>query len=57
MKTILLVVEVSDELYDEAVRDLQMELDNPTDEEIKLTAYETYAEGDLIPDIMKREEM
>lgn len=57
MKTILLMIEVADELYDEAVRDLQMELDNPTDEEIKLTAYETYTEEDSIPDIMKREEM
>ena len=57
MKTILLMIEVADELYDEAIRDLQMELDNPTDEEIKLTAYETYTEEDSIPDIMKREEM
>lgn len=54
MKTILMMVEVTDERYNEIVEEIQMELDNPTDEEVKLTAYETYIEGDLIPDIMRR---
>ena len=56
MKTLLLMIEVADELTDEAVRDLQSELDNPSDNNFKLTAYQLYSEEDLIPDIMKREE-
>ena len=54
MKTILMMVEVTDEMYEEIVEELQMELDNPSCEETKLTAYETYSEEDSIPDIMKR---
>ena len=56
MKTVLIMAEVSDDMYSEIIEELQMELDNPSCEEVKLTAYETYTEGDLIPDIMKREE-
>lgn len=54
MKTILVMFEVADENYDEVVESIQDEMENPLVTELKITAYETYTEGELIPDIMKR---
>lgn len=54
MKTILMMAEVKDEDYEFYADELQQELDNPTDEAFNLTAYQTYEEGEIIPDIMKR---
>ena len=57
MKTILTMMEVKDEDYDFYVDELQQELDNPTEGGCTLTAYQTYEENDVIPDIMKRDKI
>ena len=57
MKTILMMMEVKDDDYEFYADELQQELDNPTDGSCILTAYQTYEEDEIIPDIMKREEV
>ena len=57
MKTILMMAEVKDEDYEFYADELQQELDNPTDGACTLTAYQTYEEGEIIPDIMKRDKI
>ena len=57
MKTILMMIEVKDEDYEFYADELQQELDNPTDQACVLTAYQTYEEGEIIPDIMKRDKI
>ena len=57
MKTILTMMEVKDEDYEFYADELQQELDNPTDGACTLTAYQTYEEGEIIPDIMKRDKI
>ena len=55
-KTIIMVLEVAEEEYEDIIETLQEELDNPTCQECRCVAYETYNEDEQIPDIMKREE-
>lgn len=57
MKTILAMLEVKEYEYDFIANELQQELDNPTDEACTLTAYQTYEEGEIVPDIMKRDKI
>lgn len=57
MKTILTMMEVRDEDYEFYADELQQELDNPSEEACVLTAYQTYDEGEIIPDIMKRDKI
>ena len=56
MKKILVEYEVSDELLDTIYEELQDLLDNG-DDNIRVTAYQTYTMDENIPDIMKREEV
>ena len=56
MKTILVEYEVSEELLDTVYSELQDLLDNG-DDNIRVTAYQTYTMNENIPDIMKREEV
>ena len=56
MKKILVEYEVSEELLDTIYEELQDLLDNG-DDNIRVTAYQTYAMDENIPDIMKREEV
>ena len=52
-----MMAEVKDEDYEFYAYELQQESDNPTDEACTLTAYQTYEEGEIIPDIMKRDKI
>ena len=56
MKKILVEYEVSEELLDTIYEELQDLLDNG-DDNIRVTAYQTYTMDEIIPDIMKREEV
>lgn len=56
MKRILVEYEVSEELLDTIYEELQDLLDNG-DDSIRVTAYQTYTMDEVIPDIMKREEV
>ena len=56
MKKILVEYEVSEELLDTIYEELQDLLDNG-DDNIRVTAYQTYTMDENIPDIMKREEV
>ena len=56
MKKILVEYEVSEELLDTVYAELEDFLDNG-DDNIRVTAYQTYTMDENIPDIMKREEV
>ena len=56
MKRILVEYEVSEELLDTTYEELQDLLDNG-DDDIRVTAYQTYDITEQCPDIMKREEV
>ena len=56
MKKILVEYEISEVLLDTVYEELQDLLDNG-DENIKVTAYQTYDITEQCPDIMKREEV
>ena len=56
MKKILVEYEVSEELLDTVYSELEDLLDNG-DDNIKVTSYQTYTMDEVIPDIMKREEV
>lgn len=56
MKRILVEYEVSEELLNTIYEELQDLLDNG-DDSIRVTAYQTYTMDEVIPDIMKREEV
>lgn len=51
------MMEVKDEDLDFYVDELQHELDPPTEDACRLTAYQVYEEGEEIPDIMKRDKI
>ena len=56
MKKILVEYEVSEELLDTVYAELEDLLDNG-DDNIRVTAYQSYGMDEVIPDIMKREEV
>ena len=56
MKKILVEYEVSEELLDTIYEELQDLLDNG-DDNIRVTAYQSYGMDEVIPDIMKREKV
>ena len=56
MKKILVEYEISEELLDTIYEELQDLLDNG-DDNIRVTAYQSYGMDEVIPNIMKREEV
>lgn len=56
MKRILVEYEISEDFLDTVYNELQDLLDNG-DDDIRVTAYQTYTMDENVPDIMKREEV
>ena len=56
MKRILVEYEISEDFLDTVYNELQDLLDN-RDDDIRVTAYQTYDITEQCPDIMKREEV
>ena len=56
MKRILVEYEISEDFLDTIYEELQDLLDNG-DDSIRVTAYQSYGMDEVIPDIMKREEV
>ena len=56
MKKVLVEYEISERILDTVYEELQDLLDNG-DDNIRVTAYQTYTIDENIPDIMKREEV
>lgn len=56
MKTILMMIEVEDSNYENVLRKVEDAFEDASIKDCRITAYETYAEDESIPDIMKRGE-
>ena len=56
MKKVLVEYEISERILDTVYEELQDLLDNG-DDNIRVTAYQTYTMDENVPDIMKREEV
>ena len=56
MKRIAMIIETSDEKWNELCDILQNSLDK-SNSDLRVTEYQTYEEDETYPDIMKREEI